>query len=85
MAEKGKLDIEQVLDEKFSEEKLKALRFEDGLKIVEELVARVETGSLSLENALQAYERGAQLVEHLRCLLDGAEAKLQVLNEKRKK
>lgn len=85
MAEKGKIDIEQVLDEKFSAEKLKALRFEEGLKVVEELVARVETGALSLEQALQAYERGAQLVEHLRSLLEGAEAKLQLLNEKRKK
>lgn len=85
MADNARLTIEQVLDEKFTDDKLKALRFEDGLKIVEELVAKVETGSLSLENALQAYERGAQLVEHLRSLLEGAEAKLQVLNEKRKK
>lgn len=85
MAEKGKLDVEQVLEDSFSEEKLKALRFEDGLRIVEELVAKVETGALSLEKALQAYERGALLVEHLRSLLEGAEAKLQILNDKRKK
>ena len=85
MAEKGKLDVEQVLADGFSEKEIKTLKFEDGLKIVEELVARVETGALSLDKALQAYERGALLVDHLRSLLEGAEAKLQILNDKRKK
>ncbi len=81
MAEK--IDINEILSEKFAVEKLKNLRFEEGLKVVEELVSRVETGQLSLDNALQAYERGSLLVDHLRSLLEGAEAKLQVLNEKR--
>ena len=83
MAEK--LTVEKILESEFSEEKMKTLRFEEGLKIVEEIVSRVETGTLSLDSALQAYERGSVLIDHLRGLLEGAEAKLQVLNEKRKK
>ncbi len=79
-----KIDISDILSEKFSEEKLKKLRFEEGLKVVEELVTRVEAGSLSLDSALQAYERGTALIDHLRGLLEGAEAKLQLLNDKRK-
>jgi exodeoxyribonuclease VII small subunit len=79
-----KVTAELVLAADFSNEKLKELRFEDGIKVVEDLVARVETGALSLDKALQAYERGALLIDHLRSLLEGAEAKLQVLNEKKK-
>ena len=81
---KDKVTAELVLTDDFSEETLKKLRFEDGIKVVEELVARVETGALSLDKALQAYERGAVLIDHLRSLLEGAEAKLQVLNDKKK-
>jgi len=82
MAEKKMVTLEQILDEKFDADKISSLRFEEGLKIVEELVARVETGALSLDKALQAYERGAQIVAHLRQVLEGAEVKLKILNEK---
>lgn len=78
------IDSNEMLSDKFSEEKLKKIKFEEGLKAVEELVARVESGALSLDHALQAYERGSMLIDHLRSLLEGAEAKLQLLNEKRK-
>ena len=78
-----KITADRILSDNFSPEKLKALKFEEGIKLVEELVAQVETGALSLDKALQAYERGTDLMDHLRALLDGAEAKLQILNEKK--
>ena len=55
------------------------LPFEAGLKLLEQLVATVEGGSLPLEQAIVAYERGATLVVHLRGLLTGAEEKLRIL------
>jgi exodeoxyribonuclease VII small subunit len=65
------------------DEAIKKLPFEDGMKLVEALVGSVESGNLTLDQALQAYERGSSLIDHLRAQLEGAEAKLKVLNEKR--
>ena len=58
---------------------LSNLAFEKGLKLLEELVQGVESGSLPLEKSIKAYERGAQLMSHLKGLLEGAEQKLKVL------
>lgn len=55
------------------------LPFEKGLKLLEELVQGVESGTLSLDRSIQAYERGAALMNYLRGLLEGAEQKLKVL------
>ena len=58
--------------------------FEDGLKLWDELVERVESGGLALDKSVTSYERGVLLVEHLRRLLSGAEAKLKVLQKNSK-
>ncbi len=62
---------------------LNALAFEKGLKLLEELVQGVESGSLPLEKSIKAYERGALLMNHLKSLLEGAEQKLKVLQQPR--
>jgi exodeoxyribonuclease VII small subunit len=61
------------------EKRLPDLSFEQGLKLLEELVASVESGSLPLDKAVLSYEKGVGLVNHLRGLLAGAEQKLKVL------
>lgn len=63
------------------EEKVKEISFEGGLKLLEDLVSRVEAGSLPLDKAILSYERGVSLIEHLRTLLSGAEQKLKVLQK----
>lgn len=70
--------FEDLLQEK-GETRIKDLTFEDGLKLLEELVTKVESGSLPLDRSVLAYERGVMLMEHLRGLLSVAEKKLQVL------
>jgi len=60
---------------------LGGLAFEKGLKLLEELVQGVESGSLPLEKSIRAYERGALLMNHLKSLLEGAEQKLKVLQQ----
>ncbi|MDC0358665.1 exodeoxyribonuclease VII small subunit [Oligoflexia bacterium] len=57
------------------------LSFENGLKLLEELVGKVESGSLSLDNAIMSYEKGVLIIEQLRKLLSGAEEKLKVLQK----
>ncbi len=61
-------------------ERIKELPFESGLKLLEELVTKVESGALSLDKSILSYEKGVELINHLKKLLSGAEEKLKVLN-----
>jgi len=72
--------FEELLQDK-ADARVKELSFEDGLKLLEELVGKVESGTLPLDRSVLAYERGVLLMEHLRSLLAGAEKKLQVLQK----
>ncbi|MFM1847348.1 MAG: hypothetical protein RL417_822 [Pseudomonadota bacterium] len=72
------IGFDELLDEK-GQTKLKDLSFEEGLKLLEELVTKVESGSLPLDRSVLAYERGVALMDHLRGLLSAAEKKLEML------
>lgn len=74
------ISLEELLKAKDLDKKIGGLKFEQGVKLLEELVARVEAGNLSLENSVLSYEQGVKLVKHLRKLLSGAEEKLQLLS-----
>ena len=73
--------LDDLLMDKKPEGVLKEVSFENGLKLLEELVARVESGSLGLDKAVSSYERGVALVEHLKQHLNGAEEKLRTLQK----
>ncbi len=53
-----------------------ALSFEDALKELEGIVKQLEQGQVKLDDAISAYERGAQLKAH--CEKKLAEAKMKV-------
>lgn len=55
------------------------LRFEDGLAELEETVARLESGELTLEDSLTAFERGVGLVKVLNERLAAVERRIEVL------
>jgi exodeoxyribonuclease VII small subunit len=83
---KGKADgqaitLQDVMEGKVGPNEISQLRFEEALSLLEGVVAAVESGSLPLDQAIGSYERGTQLVQHLRGLLSGAEEKLRILNE----
>jgi exodeoxyribonuclease VII small subunit len=59
---------------------LHGMGFEDALKALEGVVARLESGELSLEDALQAFERGVALVRGLNERLQAAEERVQILS-----
>lgn len=75
------LTIDDLLGSADVAEKIASLKFENGLKLLEELVTKVESGALALDVAVLSYERGALLVAHLRNLLAGAEDRLKVLQK----
>jgi exodeoxyribonuclease VII small subunit len=54
--------------------------FEDGMTALEEIVARLESGELSLEESLNAYEKGVGLVRTLNDKLSEAEKRIEVLS-----
>jgi exodeoxyribonuclease VII small subunit len=54
-------------------------KFEDELKELEDTVARIDSGELSLEESIQAFEHGVALVRSLNQKLDEVEKKIEVL------
>lgn len=68
MAKEGKDDVQK-------------LSFEEGLKILEGLVSQVEGGSMPLEDSLKAFEKGNEVVAHLRSILSRAEEKISLFKK----
>lgn len=73
--------LEALLSGEVSDDQVNSLTFEQALRLLEEVVASVESGSLPLDRAIGSYEHGTSLIKHLRKLLSGAEEKLRVLNQ----
>ena len=76
-----KISLEDIMQGRVTTEQVAKLSFEEALTLLEGVVAAVESGSLPLDQAIGSYERGTQLVQHLRALLSGAEEKLRILGE----
>ncbi len=55
------------------------LRFEEALVELEETVTRLESGELTLEDSLAAFERGVGLVKTLNERLGAVERRIEVL------
>lgn len=75
----AEITLEYLLECEDIEPELSRLSFEEGLKLLDQLVSDVESGNLALEKAVRSYERGVQLVKRLRMHLSGAEQKLKIL------
>ena len=59
-----------------SKTKEKALKFEEAIARLEEIVGRIESGEIGLEESLAAYEQGMKLVGHCRSILEVTEQKI---------
>ena len=55
--------------------------FERSLDELEQLVQRMEKGDLSLDDSLQAYERGIALYRHCQTALEQAELRVRLLSD----
>ena len=56
--------------------------FEEALKQLEGITARIERGEIGLEESITQYEQGMGLVKQCRDILTKAEHKIQQLQEK---
>ena len=54
-----------------------SLTFEVALKSLEEIVSQLDTGSIDLDKAVEAYERGAKLKEHCEKKLKEAQLRIE--------
>ena len=63
-------------------ERMETLSFEEAYQELEAVVARLERGTSTLEEALQLYERGTLLAQQCNLLLDGAELRVSQLRER---
>ena len=57
------------------------VNFESALEELETLVAQMESGDLSLDDSLKAFERGIALTRHCSTALKEAELKVQTLTQ----
>ena len=57
--------------------------FESALEELEELVSKMESGDLSLDESLKAFERGIELTRKCQSSLEAAELKVQTLTKER--
>ena len=56
---------------------IKKMSFEDALKALEEIVGRLESGDISLEESIDVYTRGTLLKRHCEDKLKDAQAKIE--------
>lgn len=63
----------------------KQLKFEDYRKIVEEVVEKLESGRLGLEESLEEYEKGINAVKECYKILNACEQRIKVLAMERDK
>jgi len=55
--------------------------YEQALAELEQLVSRLESGAMPLEQLLQGYQRGAQLLQYCRDRLAAVEGQIKLLDE----
>ena len=55
------------------------LKFEDAVDQLEQLIERIETGEIGLEESLKQYQRGTALINRCRAILSAAEKQIAEL------
>ena len=57
----------------------KPLKFEDAIESLEEIIEKIESGEVGLEDCLSQYEQGMKLIQQCRAILTAAEKKIAEL------
>lgn len=56
---------------------ISAMSFEDALRALEDVVSRLESGDVPLDDSITLYERGEALRKHCQARLDAAQARIE--------
>ncbi len=57
------------------------LSFEKAITLLEEIVEKVESGEIPLEEAIDQYELGCKLIQRCKKILQDAERKIEILSK----
>ncbi len=57
------------------------LSFEEAIKELTAIVARIEQGEIPLQDSLEQYEKGMALIKHCRGILQKAEKRIEKISE----
>ena len=60
-------------------QEIRSLTFEEARAQLEDLVRRMESGNMPLEELIGAYEKGSLLTAHCRALLAGLQRRVEVI------
>ncbi len=58
----------------------KPLNFEESIAQLERIVEQIAAGKVGLEESLVMYEKGMELVQRCRAILDSAEKRIEILS-----
>lgn len=58
-------------------DQISAMSFEDALRALEDVVRRLESGDVPLDQSITLYERGEALRRHCQARLDSAQARIE--------
>lgn len=64
------------------ESKATPIHFEEAYAELQKLVAQMESGQMSLEDSLNAYQRGNELLQYCQNALAKVEQQVQILTER---
>ncbi len=56
-----------------------SMSFEDALRALEDVVRKLESGEVPLDDSIALYERGEQLRQHCQARLDAAQARIDMI------
>ncbi|MES2494308.1 MAG: exodeoxyribonuclease VII small subunit [Pseudomonadota bacterium] len=56
---------------------IRAMTFEDALRALEDVVRKLESGEVPLDDSITLYERGETLRKHCQARLDAASARIE--------
>ena len=77
----GAKKLEQDAEQNSSDKNLTDIDFESTLAELENIVTQMESGELSLNDSLQAFERGIKLTRDCQKALENAELRVKMLTD----
>ncbi|MDX1564611.1 MAG: exodeoxyribonuclease VII small subunit [Phycisphaeraceae bacterium] len=77
MAKKTSTSGSRTKGKQKAKNKAKDLSFEQALEQLEQIIDRIENGSVDLEEGLRQYGEGMALIRHCRAVLDRAEQQIK--------
>ncbi len=75
----------KLMSDKINNNDISKLSFEQAIKRLTDIVSKIEDGQISLEQSLNQYEQGMELIKHCRDILQKAEKKIEEISKEKEK